>query len=88
MTMEWDARLPRDEDRAEEPDHGAKDLTLMEGIQGGDRTSLQLLMNRYRAPLAAYAAARTVCREDAQDVVPETFVRVWRHREKWNHSGP
>jgi RNA polymerase sigma-70 factor, ECF subfamily len=88
MTIQWDVGTPRDTAGADpERDQVQCDRTLMQGIQAGDRTSLQSLMNRYWAPLVGYAAARTACREDAEDVVQETFVRVWRHREKWNASG-
>lgn len=89
MIIQWDVSLPREQVRTEtERDQTAQDRMLMQGVQDGDRTSLQLLMNRYWAPLVAYAAARTECHEDAEDVVQETFVRVWRHREKWTFSGP
>jgi len=44
----------------------------------GDEKSLEILFKRYFRPIYGYAAS-LVGRQDADDVVQETFVRAWRH---------
>lgn len=89
MRYEWGATPSGDEaDQGESArDPGTSDQTLMEGIRDGSSTSLRILMQRYWNPLVGYASMVAESRDDAEDVVQETFVRVWRQRARWTRSG-
>ena len=58
------------------PEH--TDIQLVEASLSGDQKSLELLFKRYLRPIYGYAAG-LVGRDEADDVVQETFVRAWRH---------
>ena len=60
---------------------------LMGQVQQGDRRALQALIELFWAPLVGYATTLVIERDDAEDVVQETFVQVWNHRESWCPSG-
>jgi RNA polymerase sigma-70 factor, ECF subfamily len=63
------------------------DEALMERVRAGDRASLGVLADRYWARLVSYAADITQDRDAAQDVVQETFMRLWNRRCEWSASG-
>ena len=53
--------------------------SLIFRCQGGDRAAFRELVEQHR-PLAYGLALRMLCEEnDAEDVVQEAFVRVWKH---------
>jgi RNA polymerase sigma-70 factor, ECF subfamily len=60
---------------------------LMKLVRDGDRGALQALVERFWEPLLGYVASVTNSPDDAEDVVQETFIRVWRQRSRWNPSG-
>lgn len=72
---------------APEAEPGASDQELMEGVRDGSALSLRILMQRYWSPLVGYASAIADSPDDAEDVVQDVFVRVWRQRAKWTPSG-
>lgn len=53
------------------------DLPLIQAIQGGDDSALNELINRYREPLFHFAFRLVREESAANDVVQETFVRVY-----------
>ena len=55
----------------------ARDLDLLHALQGGDDTALNLLIARWEARLFAFAWRYTRNATDAQDLVAETFVRLY-----------
>lgn len=59
---------------------------LMEAVRQGDRESLRELVHLYWLPLTDYIATITASPDDAEDVVQEAFVRIWRHRAKWQST--
>lgn len=59
------------------------DLQLVQAYLSGDERSLELLFKRYLRPLYGYTAG-IVGRDNADDVVQETFVRVWRHMHSFD----
>ena len=63
------------------------DEALMEGVRAGRAESLRVLLHRYWTPLVSYASGVVETADDAEDVVQETFVRIWRHRADWTPSG-
>jgi RNA polymerase sigma-70 factor, ECF subfamily len=66
---------------------GPSDQKLMEGIRDGSHASMQTLLRRYWGPLVSYASRFSERRDEAEDVVQETFVRIWSTRSKWTASG-
>jgi len=69
--------------RPTEPD----DQLLMARVRDGDREAFRVLLDRHWAPLVRYARGFLDHQDDAEDVVQETFVRLWKQREAWTPSG-
>jgi RNA polymerase sigma-70 factor (ECF subfamily) len=63
------------------------DTILAERIRARDEAAFELLYVRYEAALTRHAAA--IVREEtvAQDLVQETFLRVWTRVDQWNGLG-
>lgn len=59
----------------------------MERVHAGDRDALGLLIERHWTLLVAYARGMVGSEDDAEDVVQEVFVQVWRTRAGWRPSG-
>jgi RNA polymerase sigma-70 factor (ECF subfamily) len=55
-----------------------REVEVLRRVQRGDRAALEILFRRYADPLWRYAWARTHARQDAADIVQETFLRVWK----------
>lgn len=77
----------RDSSGSIRDDDGRDDLELMLHLRDGDTSALQTLMNRYWDPLIRYAARLVDCLDAAEDVVQETFVKVWNDRARWKPLG-
>lgn len=60
------------------------DYRLMRAIQNGDMVSFNKLVNRYKNRLMNVIGRMLSSREEAEDVVQETFVRVYLHRQSFN----
>jgi RNA polymerase sigma-70 factor, ECF subfamily len=59
----------------------------MERIRSGEESALDGLIQRYWTPLVDYAAG-FVCQLDvAEDIVQDTFVRIWAGRATWTATG-
>lgn len=58
--------------------------SLMVQIQGGNRESLQALIDRFSSQLLTYAIHIVGNSDDAEDVVQDTFVQIWLHRAEWH----
>ena len=56
------------------------DEQLMERVRDGDREAFTTLFDRYAAPLYAFLCRMTGQPDLAEDLVRETFGRVWAHR--------
>jgi RNA polymerase sigma-70 factor (ECF subfamily) len=54
------------------------DVQLVKNYLEGDETSFEILVKKYLRPIYGYAVG-IVGREEADDVVQEAFLRVWRH---------
>lgn len=63
------------------------DEELITGIHSGDVRTLEQLMAMYWTPLTQYAGRVLQGVADPQDVVQETFIRLWTHRERWGSDG-
>lgn len=68
-------------------DERVPDEALMERIREGHRAALGNLLERYWSPLVGYAAGIVGGRDQAKDVVQDTFIRVWQKREEWSSGG-
>lgn len=68
-------------------DQEPRDAALLLRIRGGDEAALQQLMARHWSRLHAYLDRLLVNADQAEDLVQETFVRIWTHRENWQVDG-
>lgn len=59
------------------------DETLMERVQRRDHAAFTHLVDRYLSRLRPFALRLMGNAEDADDVVQETFLRVWRNAHSW-----
>jgi RNA polymerase sigma-70 factor, ECF subfamily len=73
---------PRAKKHCETPDP-----LLMQGIRQGDEAALEALIQRYWKPLVRYALGFVDRVDAAEDLVQESFVRVWEARERWHETG-
>ena len=60
------------------------DQLFISSLQAGEESSYALLVERYHHALCVYAYNLTREKADAEDIVQNVFVRVWRKREKLN----
>lgn len=72
-----------------EPDDvdGARSEALLERVRLGDEAALEGLIELYWAPLLRYARS-IVGSADAEDVVQEAFVRLWKGAREWKAGTP
>ena len=67
--------------------HETADEELMSLVRRGDDAAFVLLVSRYKDELTNFAERFLGDRDDAEDVVQEAFVRVWRKRESYSAAG-
>ena len=58
------------------------DDKLIEAFQQGDEFAFVVLYNRYKGPVYAFCTKMLLDRAVAQDVMQETFVRVYENRQR------
>jgi RNA polymerase sigma-70 factor (ECF subfamily) len=63
------------------------DESLMSLFQQGEEPAYALLVQRYKDDLTNFAGRFLGDRDEAEDVVQETFVRVWRKRDSYVPGG-
>lgn len=73
--------------RSERRREGPSDEALMMQVRDGSRGSFSLLVGKYWSPLVGYSAGIVGGPEDAEDVVQDTFIRVWQRRGEWSSTG-
>ena len=66
------------------PSEKETDFVLMRAIQKGDMVSFDAMVNRYKNRLMNVIGRMLSSREEAEDVIQETFVRVYQHRQSFN----
>jgi RNA polymerase sigma-70 factor (ECF subfamily) len=64
------------------PPDPATDRANLEALQRGDHSALGRLIARWQRPLAGFAYRYVQNAADAQDLVAETFVRLYQRRER------
>lgn len=65
------------------PADSVSDETLLNRIQEGERAAFSTLVARYLRDLHGFAQRHLGDPGEAEDVVQETFIRVWQHAERW-----
>jgi len=66
------------------PTEKETDYRLMRAIQTGDRVAFSEMVDRYKNRLMNVIGRMLSSTEEAEDVVQETFVRVYQHRQSFN----
>jgi RNA polymerase sigma-70 factor (family 1) len=59
----------------------SKDIVLLNGLRKGDHTCFKQLFSRYSQPLFRFSFSYLRSKEAAEDVVQETFIKVWDRRK-------
>ena len=65
----------------------AADDDLLMSIAKGDQLAFRRLMERHAKPMLALAHRLTGSAEDADEVVQEAFLKVWRLAGRWEVNG-
>lgn len=73
------APLPADDSASPRP----SDESLMTALAAGDFPALDALMLRWQRPLQSFLLRHLQNEADALDLAQETFVRVYRHRDRY-----
>lgn len=73
------SNIGRDENAAPEP----SDEALMAALAAGDTAALDPLMLRWQVPLRAFLLRHLQNEADSMDLAQETFVRLYRHRDRY-----
>ena len=60
------------------------DEQLMIRIGDGDRTAYKMLVDRHLRIFLAFAARVIQDRAEAEDIMQEAFIRVWKYAANWN----
>lgn len=61
------------------------DNELVVLLQSGDRRAFEVIYRRYASLLFRYVADKLTRREDCEEIVQETFVWLWSHRQSLDH---
>lgn len=62
----------------------ALDYRLMHSVQNGDMVAFNEIVDRYKDRLMNVIGRMLSSNEEAEDIVQETFVRVYQHRQSFN----
>lgn len=68
-------------------DQGGTDDDLLLAIAKGDQLAFRRLMERHARPMLALAQRLTGSADDADEVVQEAFLKVWRLAGRWKVDG-
>jgi RNA polymerase sigma-70 factor (ECF subfamily) len=68
-------------------DDGRSDAVLLARLRDGQPGALDALLERYWAPLFAYALHRTGSSDLAADIAQDAFCRLWERRSTWKCAG-
>ena len=60
------------------------DYRLIRAIQNGDMVAFNTMVDRYKKRLMNVLTRMLSSTEEAEDIVQETFVRVYQHRQSFN----
>ncbi len=65
----------------------SSDRALVERALAGDGAAFEALLERYRAPIRRHLLRYTHDDVAAQDLLQETFLRVWTRGDQWDARG-
>jgi RNA polymerase sigma factor (sigma-70 family) len=65
---------------------GLSDEDLMRAVCADDSAAFDALVGRFQARLFHFALRRVYDRQIAEDVVQETLLKVWRHKDSFHHG--
>lgn len=57
---------------------------LVEQLSSGDEDAYRILLDRHLASLTAYVTRMMASNADTEDIVQETFLRLWTHGTRYN----
>jgi RNA polymerase sigma-70 factor (ECF subfamily) len=57
---------------------------LVEQLRSGDENAYQILLDRHLAPITAYVTRMMASNADTEDIVQETFLRLWTQGTRYN----
>jgi RNA polymerase sigma-70 factor (ECF subfamily) len=77
----------RQDARGRPSNDGERDDALLTDIAAGDRRAFQRLMERHAKPMLALAQRVIGNAHDADEVVQETFLKVWSMAARWDPDG-
>ena len=63
------------------------DDELIEAYRAGDPNAFRALVDRYTPQLYGFSVRMTGRREESEDIVQETFVKVWKTLERYRTEG-
>tara|TARA_B100001964_G_scaffold43030_1_gene47813 strand:+ start:2397 stop:2951 length:555 start_codon:yes stop_codon:yes gene_type:complete len=63
---------------------GVDEANLISRSVGGDKSAYQLLVEHHLPPLSNYVMRMMANATEADDIIQETFVRLWTHGHKYN----
>lgn len=63
------------------------DSELLARIAREDHAAFATLLKRHLDRVLAFVERTTGCREDAEEIVQESFLRVWNHAARWDDRG-
>lgn len=66
---------------------GCADDDLLQAIAGRDQRAFRQLMQRHGRPMLALAQRVTGNEDDADEIVQEAFLKVWKLAERWQVDG-
>lgn len=61
-----------------------QDYALMRAVQNGDMVAFNAIVDRYKDRLMNVIGRMLSSADEAEDIVQETFVRVYQHRQSFN----
>lgn len=61
-----------------------KNVKLLNAVKTGDSAAFNEIYHKYRQKIFGYAYHFTRCREEAEELTQDTFVKLWENRAKIN----
>jgi len=66
--------------------HIKSEIELIRNFKKGDTKAFELLFHKYHKKLYAFLFHLLQSKEDAEEIVQETFIKIWEKREDFNEG--